>query len=102
MSLSGFIVIHDSLVGGQDDVSKLSGGHDLGKELLEVLDFEIESGGNDTDLVDSSVEVDHDLSVSSVIDNFEIGNVSVLLHNSEELDNSLGDGSQEDLRKRVR
>ena len=95
VSLSGLIVVHDTLVGGEDDVTELSGREDLGEELLEVLELEVESGRDDTDLVDSSVQVDDDLSVSSVVNDFEVSDVSVSLHNSQELDNSLGNGSQE-------
>ena len=43
MVLSSFLMIHDTLVGGEDDVSKLSGWKNLINKLLEILKFEIES-----------------------------------------------------------
>ena len=66
-------------------------------KLLEVLELEVESGGDDSALVESSVEVDNNLSSSHVINNFEFIDVSLLLHDSEELDDNLGGGSKENL-----
>ena len=95
---SGLSVVHDSLVGGQHDVSELSGGEHLVHELLEVLQLEVESGGDDSALVKSSVEVDDDLSSSHVVNDGELADVSLLLHNSQELDDDLGNGSEENLK----
>ena len=62
MVLSGLVVIHDTLVGGEDDVTELSGWQDLVDEPLEVLELEVESWGDDTALVKSTVKVNNDLS----------------------------------------
>ena len=62
MVLSGLVVIHDTLVGGEDDVTELSGWQDLVDEPLEVLELEVESWGDDTALVQSTVKVNNDLS----------------------------------------
>ena len=43
MVLSGLNVVHDTLVSGQNDVSKLSGWKDLVNELLEILQLQVES-----------------------------------------------------------
>lgn len=40
----GFFVVHDSVGGGEDDISELSGGEDVVDELLEVLEFQVVSG----------------------------------------------------------
>jgi hypothetical protein len=93
MVLSGLVVIHDTLVGSQDNVTELSGWEDLVDELLEVLELEVESWGDDTALVKSSVEVNDDLSGSTIIDDLEFVDVTVLLHLSKELDDDLGDWS---------
>ena len=98
MSLSGLLVIDDTLVGGKDEEAVLSGRQNTVAELLEVLQFEIESGGDDTTLVKSTVEVDNDLAISLVINDLEFINVAVLLHDSKELDNDLGDGSEHNLK----
>ena len=98
MALSGFVVIHDTLGGSQDNVTELSGWEDLVDESLEVLELEVESWGDDTALVKSSVEVNDDLSGSTIIKDFEFIDVSVLLHLSKELDDDLGDWSEENLK----
>ena len=82
-------MVHESLVGGDDNVSELSGWEDATDEVLELGNGEIESWGDDSALVKSSVEVDNDLSRSGVIDDLEVVDVSVNLHLSEELDNNL-------------
>ena len=56
------LVGHDTFVGGKDDDTKLAGGEDGVGELLEVLEGEIEAGGDDTALVDATVQVDDNLS----------------------------------------
>ena len=97
MVLSGLDVVHDTLVGGQNDVTKLSGWEDLVNELLEILQFQVESWWDDTGLVESSVQVNNDLSGSLVVNDFEVVDVTVSLHNSEELDHDLGNWSKENL-----
>ena len=97
MVLSGLLVIHNTFVGGEDDVSELSGWKNLINELLEILKFEVESWGDNTAFVESSVKVNNDLSGSGIIDDLEFTNVTVRLHVSEELDNDLGDWSEENL-----
>ena len=42
MVLSGLVVVHDTLVGGQDNVTELSGWEDIVDELLEVLELTYE------------------------------------------------------------
>ena len=97
MGLSGLSVVEDTLVGGEDDVTELSGRQDGVAELLEVLELEIESGRDDTALVQSTVEVNNDLVATLVIDDGELVDVALLLHGSEELDDDLGDGSEHNL-----
>ena len=96
--LSGLDVVDDTLVGGQHDVAELSGWQDLVNELLEVLELEVESWGDDTALVKSTVEVDDDLAGSGIVNDLELVDVTVLLHKSEELDDNLGDWSKENLK----
>ena len=97
MVRSGLIVVHDTLVGGKDDIAELSGWQDLVNELLEILKLEVESWGDDTALVQSSVKVNDDLAGSGVVNNLELVDVTMLLHKSEELDDNLGDWSKENL-----
>ena len=72
----GLLVVHDAVGGGQDDLSELSGGENVGDELFEVLKLEVVSGGDDTTLVESSVQFNNDFDCSLVIHNFELIDVS--------------------------
>ena len=99
--VSGLNVVHDALVGGEDDVAELSGGQNLVDELLEVLELEVESGGDHAALVKSSVEVDDDLAVSGIIDHLECVDVTVLLHHAQELNDHLGDWSDHNLEQEM-
>ena len=84
--LSGFKVVHDANVGGENDESKLSGRKNRGHKVFEILELKIEAGGDDTTLVKSSVEFYDDLAIASIIDDLELVDVAVLLHKTEELD----------------
>jgi len=97
MALSGFVVIHNTFGGGEDKVTELSGWHNLGDELLEVLNLKVESWGDDTAFVESSVQINNNLSGSGVINDFEFVDISILLHASKELDDNLGYWSKENL-----
>ena len=97
MLLSGLDVVDNTLVGSEDDETELSGWEDLINELLEILKLEVESWGDDTALVKSTVKVDDDLAGSGIVNDLEFVDISVLLHKSEELDDNLGHWSEEDL-----
>ena len=95
--LSGLEMVDNTLVGGEDDETELSGWENLWDKLLEVLELEVESWGDDTALVQSSVKVNDDLAGSGIVNNLELVDVTMLLHKSEELDDNLGDWSKENL-----
>ena len=95
--LSGLDVVDDTLVGSEDDETELSGWENLINELLEILELEVESWGDDTALVKSTVKVDDDLAGSGIVNDLEFVDVTVLLHKSKELDDNLGHWSEEDL-----
>ena len=95
--LSGLNMVDNTLVGGEDDVSELSGWEDLVNELLEILQLQVESWGDDTALVKSTVKVNNDLSGPGVVNDLELVDVAVLLHQSEELDDDLGHWLEENL-----
>ena len=97
VSFSAFLVGEDALVGGEDEVTELSGGEDVAGPLLEVSEDDVVPGGDDSALVDSSEKFDDDLLASVVVDDLELTDVVVLLHDPQELDQDLGGGSQEDL-----
>lgn len=75
MLLTALVVIHDTVRGGEDDVTEVTRGEEGDDPLLELLDLDIETGRDDSALVDTSDEVDDDLSVAAVIDDFELADV---------------------------
>ena len=95
--LTGLLVVHNALVGGQDDGTELSGGKNGVSEVLELVEREVEARGDDTALVEATVQVHDDFASAGIIDDLEISDVAVLLHDLEELDEDLGDGSQDNL-----
>jgi len=92
---------HDTFVGGKNHDTELAGGEDGVGELLEVLEGEIEAGGDDTALVDATVQVDDNLSWTGIVNNGELVDVALLLHKAEELDQDLGDGSEDNLKQKL-
>ena len=71
-------------------MSELSGWKDLVGPVFNLVDWNIESWGNDSAFVNSSKELNNYLSGSVVVDDLEFSDVSFLLHNFEELDEDLG------------
>ena len=94
---TSLFVVHDSLVGGEDKFSILTGWENGVAEVLEVLELKIEVWRDNTALVESSVQVDDDLASTGIINNLEFSNVSVGLHDFQEFDEGLGDWSEDNL-----
>ena len=97
---TGLVMVHDALVGGEDEHAELTGGEDGVGEVLELSQRQIEARRDDTALVEATVEVDDDLAGAGVIDDLELVDVAVLLHDLEELDQHLGGGPQDNLYKK--
>lgn len=76
MLTSGLLVVHDSSTGGEDNVSKLTRWKQLDNPLLKILEGDVVAGGDDTSLVETAVELNHDLAVAVVINLLEFTNVS--------------------------
>ena len=94
---TSLFVVHDSLVGSEDKFTILTGWENSVAEVLEILELKVEVWRDNTALVESSVQVDDDLASTGIIDNLKLVDVLVLLHDLEELDEDLGDGSQDNL-----
>jgi hypothetical protein len=94
---SGLLVVHDAVRGGQDEVTELTRGQNVRGELLDVVEADVESGGDDAALVEATDQVNDDLAGSVIIDDLEFTNVAVLLHDLQEADDDLRGGSDEDL-----
>jgi hypothetical protein len=89
---------HDALVGGDHDEAELTGGEDGVDEVLEVSDLEIETGRDDTALVHAAVELNNDLAGATVVNNGELVDVALSLHETEELNKGLGDRAEDHLK----
>lgn len=94
---ASLLVVHDTGGGGEDNVTELTGREQLDDPLLKVGETDVVAGGDDTGLVEATVELNDDLARAVVIDLLELADVAVLLHDLEELDDDLGAGSDQDL-----
>ena len=94
---TSLVVVHDTLVGGENNDTELTGGENGVGEILELSEGEIETGGDDTALVEATVEVNNDLAIASIIDDFKLVDVAVSLHDLEELNENLGGRSEDNL-----
>ena len=97
VSVSGFLVGEDALVGWDDQMTELSWGQDVAGPLLEVLEGQIVSRTDNTALVNSADQLNDDLLWSVVVNDLELSDVAVHLHEFKELDDQFRDGSDEDL-----
>lgn len=70
------LVVHDTVGSGQDEVTEVTGRKEVVAPLVHVLEGDVETGRDDTSLVQAADEVDDDLAVSMIIDNFELANVT--------------------------
>jgi hypothetical protein len=73
---ASLLVVHDTSGGGQDNVTELTGGKELGSPLLEVTELDGVAGVDDTTLVETAVELDDNLAGAVVIDLLELANVA--------------------------
>jgi hypothetical protein len=95
--LLGLLVIKDTERGGEDDIAELTRGQQVVGPLLDVTDGNVKSRGDDGALVQATEKVDNDLSRAVVVDDLELADVTVSLHDLEELNDDLGAGSDENL-----
>lgn len=69
-------MVHDTGGGGKDDVTKLTSWEKLDNPLLEIGETDVVSWGDDTGLVETTVELDNDLAGTVVIDLLELSDVA--------------------------
>ena len=65
----GLLVIHDAAGGGEHHVAELSGGQQVVGPLLDLSNGHVKSGGDHSALVQTTSQIDNDLSRSVVINN---------------------------------
>jgi hypothetical protein len=81
---------HDTVRGGHDELSELTGREQTDDPLLDITDAAVKARGDNTALVQSANEVYHNLATTVIVYDLEISNVSVLLHGLQKLDNNFG------------
>jgi len=94
---TSFLMVHDTSRGGQDNITELTGGKQVGGPLLQIGKLDVETGRDNTALVDTTKELDNDLAGTVIINFLELANITVLLHDRKELDNDLGGRTDKNL-----
>lgn len=72
----GFLVVHDTSRGGQDNVPELTRRQEPDDPLLKVGDLDGVAGGDAASLVDAAVELDDDLSSTVVVNLLELADIT--------------------------
>jgi len=80
-----FLVVHDSSAGGEDDVAELTGREELDNPFLEVSELDVVTWADDAGLVDAAIQLDDDFAIAMVVNFFELADITVALHNGQEL-----------------
>ena len=73
---AGLLVVHDTSRSGKDDVAELTGRKELVDPGLDVINLDVETGGDDTNLVKTAVKENSDLTGAVVINELEVLNVA--------------------------
>ena len=76
MLAASLLVVHDALRGGQHDVTELTAGEQVAGPHLDLVDLDIEAGRDATALVETTNQVDDDLSRAVVVHNGDVTNVA--------------------------
>ena len=95
VSFSAFLVSEDALVGGEDEMSELSGGEDVVGPFFEVSQLDVVSGRDDSTFVDAANQFNDNFLASVIINDLKLSNVVVFLHDSQEFEQDFRDGSKE-------
>jgi hypothetical protein len=69
-------VVHDTSRSSQDDVTELSGWQQVVGPSFNVTDLDVKSWGNNTTFVQSTIQLNNNLTRSVVIDVFKFTNVT--------------------------
>ena len=91
------IVVQDTVRCGKDDLSEKTGRQQIHNPLLNAFDGDIVTRGDASALVDTADELDDNFSRSVIVHDFKLAQVSVLLHELQELDHDLGGWTDQNL-----
>lgn len=70
------LVVHDASRRGEHDVTELTRWQEVDNPLLQIRQLHIVAWGDDTALVETTVELDDDFAVAVVVDFFKLANVA--------------------------
>lgn len=73
---SSLFMVHDTGTGRENNVAELTRGQQLDNPLLKILEGNVVARGNDTSLVETSIELNDNLAVAVVVDFLEFTNVT--------------------------
>lgn len=76
MLSSGFLMIHDSSTGCENNVSELTGWKQLDDPLFEITELNVITWVDASSLVETTIELNDNLSVAVIVDLFEFSNVA--------------------------
>lgn len=83
-------MVKDTRGSGQDDVTKSTSREEQVDPGLNLAHLYVVPWRDNTGLVKTPVELNNDLSRTVVIDKFELSDVAMALHDTQELNNDLG------------
>lgn len=72
----GFLVVHDTGRGGQDNEAELTRRQEPDNPLFKVGDLDGVAGGDAASLIDTAVELDDNLAGAVVVDLFELADIA--------------------------
>lgn len=90
-------MIHNTSRSGKYNEAKLSAGQQVVYPLFNSVSLYIESRRDDSALVQTSNQLDNNLSTAVIINDFKFSNVTMLLHYAKEFNDHFARGSDEHL-----
>ena len=90
LSSTGFIVGHDTVSSSHNNFTELTGRKKVYNPFLDITNAAVKAWGDNTTFVQATDEVNNDFSTTVIIYNFEVSDVSVLLHGLQKLKDNLG------------
>ena len=76
MLAASLLVVHDTLRGGQHDVTELTAGKEVASPHLNLIDLNIEAGRDAAALVETTNQIDNNLSRAMIVHNGNVTNVT--------------------------
>jgi hypothetical protein len=73
---TGFFVVHDTSRGGQDDETELTRWQQVVDPCFDIFLFHVESWRNNTAFVQTTNQLDNNLSGTMIINDFKFTNIS--------------------------